>query len=156
LRDRRRRRGAHRAVARGRILSLIPREARSLASACIGGDHAARGGELRFRASGGRAGERHCGKPRESCGAHRCPQRRRRGSSGVKEVSHDSRGTPLPPVPRVPVDRGQERAPSARPAGLHPGAASNEPDARARHARKSVGRRPSQWNPADGQDSGRS
>lgn len=44
----------------------------------------------------------------------------------------------------------------ARPASLHPGAASNEPDARARQARKSVGRRPSQWNPADGQDSGRS
>lgn len=44
----------------------------------------------------------------------------------------------------------------ARPAGLHPGAASNEPDARARQARKSVGRGASQWNPADGQGSGSS
>ena len=45
---------------------------------------------------------------------------------------------------------------SSRPARLDPGAASNEPNARARQARQSVGRGGSQRNPADGQGSGRS
>ena len=47
------------------------------------------------------------------------------------------------------------RRPS-RPASVDPGAASNEPNARAREARQSVGRGASQRNPADGQGSGRS
>jgi hypothetical protein len=42
------------------------------------------------------------------------------------------------------------------PASLDPGAASNEPNARARQARQSVGRATSRRHPADRQGSGRS
>jgi glutathione S-transferase len=43
----------------------------------------------------------------------------------------------------------------SRPAGLHPPLASNEPNARAREARKAVGRGANQRNPADGRHSRR-